>query len=100
MGNGCNTSSFGDYAPFAWLQIWPNFPFGPWGKKIESAQKFRQIEVNVKCMETNFDGHGFSSSGDFVPFVCLQNKWPKFPFGPWLSPWGSKNKIDFKNSCK
>ena len=41
-----------------------------------------QVEVDVKCMQTNFGGHGHSSFGDFAPFVCLQ-KWPKFPFGPW-----------------
>ena len=49
------------------------FPFEPWaivhgGQKIESAQKFMQVEVDVKCMQTNFGEHGFSGFGDFAPF--------------------------------
>ena len=27
-----------------------------------------QVEVDVKCIETNFGGHGISSIRDFVPF--------------------------------
>ena len=27
-----------------------------------------QVEVDVKCMETNFGGHGLSSFGDFARF--------------------------------
>ena len=43
----------------------PKLPFGPWtivhgGQKIELAQKFMQVEVDRKCMETNFGGHGIS----------------------------------------
>ena len=41
-----------------------------------------QVEVDVKCMETNFGGCDFSGFGVMAPFVCLQ-KWPKFPFRPW-----------------
>ena len=51
-------------------------------KKIESAQKFIQVEVDLKHMQTKFGGHGLSSFGDFVLFMILR-KWPKFPFGPW-----------------
>ena len=40
---------------------WPKFPFGPWtivheGQKIELAQKFMQVEVDVTHMQTNFGG--------------------------------------------
>ena len=40
---------------------WPKFPFRPWtivhgSQKIELAQKFMQVEVDVKCMETKFGG--------------------------------------------
>ena len=42
--------------------------YSPWGQKIESAQKIMQVEVDVKCMETKFGRHGFSSFGDFAPF--------------------------------
>ena len=31
-------------------------------------EKFMQIEIDVKCMYTNFDGHGFSSFGDIATF--------------------------------
>ena len=41
-----------------------------------------QVEVDVKCMQTNFDGHGLSSFGVMAPF-CLPSKQPNFPFGPW-----------------
>ena len=41
-----------------------------------------QIEVDVKCMQTKFHGHGLLGFGDFAPFAGLQ-KWPNFPFEPW-----------------
>ena len=48
---------------FVSLQKQPKFPFRPWtivygGQKIELALKFMQVEVDVKCMQTNFGGHG------------------------------------------
>ena len=53
---GHGLSGFGDIAT---SQIWPNFPFGPWtivhgGQKIESAQKFMQVEGDMKCMQNQF----------------------------------------------
>ena len=59
-----------------------------------------QVEVVVKCMQTNFDGRGIFIFGDFAPF-----HWPsktvKFPFRTMdYSPWGSKNRIGSKYSCK
>ena len=41
-----------------------------------------QVEVDVKCMQTNFGGPGLSGFGDFALFH-LPSKRPKFPFGPW-----------------
>ena len=60
-------------------------------QKIESALKFMQVEVEVKCMETKFGGRGFSSFRDFAPF-CLPSKRPKFPFGPWTVHGGQKKE--------
>ena len=40
------------------------------------------IEVDMKCMETNFGGRGCSGFGDIACFL-LPSKWPNFPFGPW-----------------
>ena len=51
-------------------------------KKLNQLKKFMQVEVNVKCMETNFGGHGLSIFGDFAPF-CFPSKQPKFPFRAW-----------------
>ena len=36
------------------------------GQKIELALKFMQVEVHVKCMQTNFGGHDLSGFGDIV----------------------------------
>ena len=53
-----------------------------------------QVEVDMKCMQTNFDGHGLFGSGDIAPF-CLPSNLAKFPFQTMgYSPWGSKNLID------
>ena len=41
-----------------------------------------QVGVDLKRMQTNFDGRSFSSFGVMAPF-CLPPKRPNFPFGPW-----------------
>ena len=41
--------------------------------RSESAQKFMQVGIDVKCMHTDFGGRGLSGFGDF-----FQN----LPFGP------------------
>ena len=41
-----------------------------------------QVEVDVKCMQTNFGGCGLSGFGVMAPF-SLPSKRPNFPFGPW-----------------
>ena len=38
-----------------------------------------QVEVDVKCMQTNFDGCDLSGFGDITTFQI----WPNFPFRPW-----------------
>ena len=38
-----------------------------------------QVGVNVKCMHTNFGGHGLSGFGDIVTFKIGKN----FPIGLW-----------------
>ena len=37
-------------------------------KKWNCLKKFMQVEVDVKCMETNFGGHEISGFRDFAPF--------------------------------
>ena len=51
-------------------------------KKYNQLKKFMQVEVDVKCMQTNFGGHGLFSFRDLASF-CLPSKQPKLPFGPW-----------------
>ena len=55
-----------------------------------------QVEVDVKCMQTNFGGCGLFSFGVMAPFVFLQNS-QNFPSDLGLySPWGSKNRTGSK----
>ena len=46
----------------------PTMDYSPWSLKNLVAQnqlkKFMQVEVDVKCMHTNFGGRCFSSFGD------------------------------------
>ena len=62
-------------------------------KKWNWLKKFMQVEVDVKCMQTNFGGLGLFGFGDFAPFYLPSNL-TKFPFLTMdYSPWGSKNGI-------
>ena len=62
-------------------------------KKLNRLNKFMQVEVNVKYMETNFGGRSLSSFGDFAPF-CFPSKIAKISLQSMdYSPWGSKNRI-------
>ena len=45
----------------------------------ESAKKFMQVGINIKCMHTSFGEHGRSGFRDIATF----QKWPNFPFGAW-----------------
>ena len=48
-----------------------------------------QVEGDVKCMQTNFGGHGLFGFGDIATFQIR----PNFPFGPWGSKIESTQKI-------
>ena len=51
--------SFGDFTHFCLPSKWPKFPFRPWGSKNRiGSKKFMQVEVDLNCIETNFDGFG------------------------------------------
>ena len=44
-------------------------------------EKFREVEVDVKFMYTNFGQcMGFSGFGDIATFLCYLQKRPNFPF--------------------
>ena len=74
---------------FICLQNSQNFPSDHGCQQIESAQKFMQVEVDLKCMQTNFGGRDFSGFRDIAT-----SKMVKFPFWSMgYSPWSSKNLI-------
>ena len=41
-----------------------------------------QVEVDVKCMQTNFGGCGLSGFEDLAPFL-FAIEMAKISFGPW-----------------
>ena len=59
-----------------------------------------QVEVDMKCMQTNFGGRGLFGFGDFAHF-CLPSNLTKFPFLTMdYSPWSSKNLIEWNRLKK
>ena len=46
--------------------------YSPWSSKIlidrNQLKKFMQVEIDVKCMHTNFGGRGLSGFGDTATF--------------------------------
>ena len=48
----------------------PTMDYSPWSAKNliiwNQLKKFMQVGIDVKCMYTNFNGHGFSSFGDIA----------------------------------
>ena len=68
-------------------------------KKWNQLKKFMQVDVDPKCMQTNFGGCGLSGFGDFAPF-CLPSKMAKTSLLIMdYSPWSSKNLTD-RNQLK
>ena len=93
-------SSFEDFAHFSIAFEMAKFPFQTMGynnlvgskNRIMQLKKFKQVEVVVKCMQTNFGVHGHSGLRDLLIFVCLQNGQIAL-LDHGYSPWGSKNRI-------
>ena len=48
-----------------------------------------QVEVDVKCMQTNFDGCDLTGFGHIATFKI----WPNFPFGQWTIHGGQKIEL-------
>ena len=50
--------------------------YSPWSSKNlidrNRPKKFMQVGIDVKCMHTNFGGHGLSSFGDIPTFKNSQ----------------------------
>ena len=75
---GRGLSNFGDMATF---QKRPNFPFGawiisPWSSKNlidrNRLKKFMQVGIDVKCVHTNFGGHGLSGFRDKISLWSIK----------------------------
>ena len=47
----------------------------------------------MKCMETNFGGHGLSGFGDIAPFWLLSKTAKISLWTMGYSPWGSKLEL-------
>ena len=82
------------------------FPFRPWtivhgGQKIELAQKIHASRGWCETHANQFWWVWLFQFRRFCFFYRLPSKQPKFPFRTMdYSPWGSKNRIGSKNSCK
>ena len=57
--------------------------YSPWSSEIlidrNQLKKFMPVDIDVKCMHTNFGGCGLFGFGDMATF----QKRPNFPFGAW-----------------
>ena len=89
---GCYLSDFRDIAPFLiFLQIFL-LDHGLGSKNRIGSKKSMQVEVDMKCMQTNFGGHGLFGFGDVAPI--------HFSFQISLLVHGVKNRISSRNSYK
>ena len=91
---------FGDIAIF---QIWPNFPFGPWGSKNRIVSKIHASRGWCEnACKPNLMGVASPVSELWLLFTCLRKR-PKFPFGAWTIVHGGQKieliRISSKNSC-
>ena len=59
---------FSKMAKFPFLTM----DYSPWSSKNlidrNRLKKFMQVGIDVKCMHTNFSGHGLSAFGDIATF--------------------------------
>ena len=55
-------SRHGLYSPWSWKNIIDQ----------NRLNKFMQVGMNVKCMHTNFGGHGFSGFGDKISLWSIK----------------------------
>ena len=75
---------FGDMATFKTAKFpFQGMDYSPWSWKNSIDQnwlkKFMQVEIDVKCIHTDFGGRGLFAFGDMATF----QKRPNFPFGAW-----------------
>ena len=103
MSNACTPILVGVVSPVLEILVLSKtakFPLRPMVSKNlidrNRPKIFKQVGVDVKCMHTNFGGHGLSGFGDIGT-----SKTAKYPFrGMGYSPWVSKNLIDWNQPKK
>ena len=108
MSNACTPILVGGASPVSEIlrpSKTANFPFltmdySPWSSKNlidwNRLKKFIQVEIDVKCMHTNFGGRSLSGSGDTATFKNGQFSLSDLDY----SPWSSKNLIDWNRLKK
>ena len=70
---GVTLSGFRNFAPFCFLTKTAKFP---WSSKNltdrNQLKKFMQVQIDVKCMHTNFRGCSYFGFGDIATFKNSQ----------------------------
>ena len=74
----------------------PTMDYSPLSSK-NLNEKFIHVGIDVKCMHTNFGGHGLSSFGDIA---TLKNGQISLSDHGLYSSWSSKNFIDWNRLKK
>ena len=73
----CDLSGFGDIATFKNGKFpFPTMDYSPWSSKNlinrNRLKKFKQVGIDVTCMQTNFGGRGLFGFGDIPTFKNSQ----------------------------
>ena len=84
MSNACTSNLMGVFSPVLEILVLSKtakFPFrpmdySPWSSENSIdrnwAKKIMQVEIDAKCMHTNFGGRGFFGFGDIGTFKNCQ----------------------------
>ena len=84
---------------YCYLSKTAKYPFwgmdySPWSSKNlinrNRLKKYKQVGIDVTCMQTNFGGHGLFGFGDIATFKNGQISFLPMEY----SPWSSKNLMD------
>ena len=82
--------SFGDIATFKMAKfLLLTIDYSSWSSKNlidrKWLKKFMQVGIDVKCMHTNFGGHGLSGFGDIATFKNSHFSLLTMDYSPWSS---------------
>ena len=96
MSSACTLILVGVAFPFLEIKL-AHSPL-KWKNLIDQnrLKNFMQVEVDVTCMYIDFGRRGLSGFGDTATLKNGHFSHRTMDY----SPWGSKNRISSKNSCK